>query len=233
MFPSNEPEAMPWRRKIPFFLVLFFLVFLLGQTAFRNLGKWLVVEDPLERAAAIVILGGDPPYRAMEGASLFKGGWAPEIWVLSPVIREETKIMTEMGIPWMEEERLNRMILERSGVPSSVIRVLPERVKNTVAEVKLIASILREKGSHRVILVTSKVHTRRTEATWKAIVGKSPRAIVRFARPDPFDSASWWRHTEDALSVVREVLGVLNVWAGFPIEPQVRSVAKEDQGRKQ
>lgn len=231
MTPANEPEVPSWRRKILIFLFLIFLVLLLIQTAFQSLGKWLVVEDPLEPAAAIVILGSQPPYRAMEGASLYKDGWAPEIWVLSPVIPEETEVLAEMGIEWMKEERLNQMILERLGVPSSAIRVLPERVKNTVEEVRIISSLLREKGAQRVILVTSKAHTRRTGATWRAIVGKSPRAIVRFARRDPFDPASWWRYTEDALAVVREVLGLLNVWAGFPIQPEVRSADKEDRDK--
>ena len=231
MFPPNESKANPWRRKILIFLSLIFLVFLLVSAAVQGLGQWLVVEDPLERAAAIVILGGQPPYRAMEGASLYRGGWAPEIWLLSPVIREETKILWEMGIPWMEEERLNRMILERLEVPPPAIRVFPERVKNTVEEVRLISSLLREKGGRRVILVTSKVHTRRTAATWRAIVGKSPQAIVRFAKSDPFVPATWWRYTEDALAVVREAVGLLNVWVGFPLQPAVRSANRGDPGK--
>ena len=125
MFPPNEPKATSWRRKILIFLFLFFLVLLLIQATFQNLGKWLVVEDPLERAAAIVILGGQPPYRAMEGASLYKTGWASEIWLLSPIIPEEEKVLGEMGIPRVEEVRINQMVLERLGVPSSAIRVLP------------------------------------------------------------------------------------------------------------
>jgi uncharacterized SAM-binding protein YcdF (DUF218 family) len=229
MFPPNEPKAPSWRRKILIFLFLFFLVLLLIQATFQNLGKWLVMEDDLERAAAIVILGGQPPYRAMEGASLFKSGWASEIWVLSPVIPEETKILAGMGIEWMRDEKVNKMVLEGLGVPPSAIRVLPKRVKNTVDEVRLISTLLREKRAQQVILVTSKVHTRRTGATWRAIVGKSPRAIVRFARRDPFDPASWWRYTDDGLAVVREVFGLLNVWAGFPIEPAVRSADQEDR----
>ena len=61
MFPPNEPKATSWRRNILIFLFLFFLVLLFIQAIFQNLGKWLIVEDPLEKAAAIVILGGQPP----------------------------------------------------------------------------------------------------------------------------------------------------------------------------
>jgi hypothetical protein len=42
---------------------------------------------------------------------------------------------------------------------------------------------------------------------------------VRAAGTDGFDAAHWWRNTHDALDVVREVLGLLNAWAGLPLQP--------------
>jgi hypothetical protein len=42
---------------------------------------------------------------------------------------------------------------------------------------------------------------------------------VRYASADPYDAQRWWRHTRDALAVSREVFGLLNVWAGFPVQP--------------
>jgi hypothetical protein len=42
------------------------------------------------------------------------------------------------------------------------------------------------------------------------------RIIVRASSQDPFDARHWWRNTTDALDVVREVLGLLNAWAGLP-----------------
>jgi hypothetical protein len=29
----------------------------------------------------------------------------------------------------------------------------------------------------------------------------------------------WWRNTRDALAVVREILGLINLWAGLPVRP--------------
>jgi len=40
---------------------------------------------------------------------------------------------------------------------------------------------------------------------------------VRAASEDPFDPRHWWRSTGDALDVVREVLGLMNAWAGLPL----------------
>ena len=43
------------------------------------------------------------------------------------------------------------------------------------------------------------------------------RAIVRAAPTDPFAPERWWTSTNDSLDVVREVLGLLNAWAGLPV----------------
>jgi len=87
---------------------------------------------------------------------------------------------------------------------------------NTEAEVRQIAEDLRKSNFHSVIIVTSKAHTRRVRTIWRKLVGTEPRMIVHYAQDDTFDSAHWWRHTRDALDVMRETLGLLNAWAGFP-----------------
>ena len=76
----------------------------------------------------------------------------------------------------------------------------------------------REGG--RVILITSKYHTRRVKVVWRALAGNRLEAIVRFAADDPFEPRRWWRNTADALSVSREWFGLLNTWAGFPIKSE-------------
>ncbi len=62
-------------------------------------------------------------------------------------------------------------------------------------------------------------NTRRVRTIWHKLVGSDPRIIVRYATDDPYDGAHWWRHTQDGLDVVRENLGMLNAWAGFPLRP--------------
>ena len=70
-----------------------------------------------------------------------------------------------------------------------------------------------------MILVTSKVHTRRTRTLWKHLSAVNGDAIVHGVSDDPFDADHWWRNTSDALDVVREVLGLFNAWAGLPLRP--------------
>ena len=183
------------------------------------LGQWLMIADPLESARAVVVLSGRVPFRAMEAAALYRDGAAPEVWLTNEVRTAEELALDHLGVPVVRREVYNREALEGLGVKPEAIRLLDERIRNTADEVRVIAAQLRRGGGDRVIIVTSKVHSRRVRATWAALVGDSPRAVVRYAREEPYAGGHWWRNTRDALDVSREVFGLLNVWVGFPVQP--------------
>ncbi len=198
------------------------LTVLAGMAAwgFRRVGRWLVVEDGLEPAQAIVVLSGRMPTRAREAAELYHQGYAAQVWVTRPASPAEE--LKQMDIAYVGEEFYNEKVLLHLGVPSDAIRVLEKPVSNTEEEVLEIYEELRQEGGRKVIVVTSKPHTRRVKAIWKARVGESPRLMIRYASHDRYDGDHWWRHTADALDVVREVLGLANTWAGFPVRPAER-----------
>jgi uncharacterized SAM-binding protein YcdF (DUF218 family) len=178
-----------------------------------------VVADPLESAKAIVVLSGRMPFRAMEAASIYREGFAPEVWLAKGVVGPEERALQRLGVALVPEDFYNRTVLERLGVKPEAIRLLGNGVWNTVDEVRLIAAELALDRGDRVIIVTSKAHSRRVRATWAAVVGVSPNAIVRYARDEPYGGRTWWRNSRDALDVSREVFGLMNVWAGFPVQP--------------
>jgi uncharacterized SAM-binding protein YcdF (DUF218 family) len=190
--------------------------------ALNVLGRWLVVNDPIDKASAIVVLVGAMPFRAMEAGTLYRQGWAPAVWVTQEDRSPRDAALLRLGIRPPHDHEYSREILVRLGVPSFAIRVLDPPILNTMQEVDLLASELRRTGGQRVILVTSKSHTRRVRATWSAMVGDSPAAIVRFATEDDYDPERWWRRTGDVFAVSREALGLVNVWMGFPVRPDGR-----------
>jgi len=180
-------------------------------------GRWLVVEDPLEQAHAIVVLSGHLPDRAMEAARIYQGNYAAQVWVSQPV--SPAPQLEAMHIAFIGEDFYNQKVLMARGVPADAIRILMDPSANTEQEVDEIARDCRRDGAHVVIIVTSKPHTRRVRIIWNRRVGDDPRAIVRYVSDDSFDPARWWRSTSDALDVVREVLGIANALAGFPLHP--------------
>ena len=202
------------------YLSLGILVLLVAGFVFGlfYVGQWLVVQDPLEPAHAIVVLSGNLPARAIEAARIYQGNFASQVWVSQPI--SPAPQLATMHIAFIGEDFYNQKVLMARGVPADSIRILTDPSANTEQEVDEIARDCRRDGAHVVIIVTSKPHTRRVRLIWDRRVGNDPRAIVRYVSDDSFDPAHWWRNTEDALDVVREVLGIANALAGFPLHPE-------------
>jgi uncharacterized SAM-binding protein YcdF (DUF218 family) len=196
---------------------IFILIVVAAATLFFTVGTWLVVEDPLVHADVIVVLSGRLPERALEAARIYKAGYSDLVWISPPVSPVED--LKAMKISYLGEDFYNEKVLIAKGVPPDSIRILDNSDANTEAEVRQIAEDLHNSNFHSVIIVTSKAHTRRVRTIWRKLVGSEPRMIVHYAEDDTFDGAHWWRHTRDALDVMRESLGLLNAWAGFPLRP--------------
>ena len=188
---------------------------LLLLLAFLNLGRWLDREDPPQKAAAIAVLSGRMPSRALEAARLYKQGYAPQIWLSYSI--EPGATLEKFSVPYAGEEFYDRLLLLHQGVPDSAIHILAPPIVNTADEMRAFGQALHKENLHRIILVTSKVHTRRAGVLWKRLSAQDGEAIIRGTTDD--DVAHWWRNTSDALDVVRELLGLLNAWAGLPLKP--------------
>ncbi len=218
--PSSDNPAVVRQLSSRALRVLFVSVgagLVLALVIFLGIGPWLVVEDPLAKAGAIVVLSGAMPVRAMEAAKLYREGYAPEVWLTHST--EPAQTLDVMGIRFAGEDHYNTLVLIHEGVPPAAIRVLEPPIVNTADEVRVAASALALTKGETVIFVTTKAHTRRVRLLWSRLASGQARAIVRAASGDPFDPRHWWRNTSDALDVVREVLGLLNAWAGLPIHP--------------
>jgi uncharacterized SAM-binding protein YcdF (DUF218 family) len=199
------------------FLIALVLFLCVAVVLFLRAGRWLVREDPLAKCTAIVVLSGAMPERALQAAEIYREGYAPEIWITQP--SEPKQTMSALGVPFDGEEVSSRRVLMREGVPEKAIRILSPGVVNTADEVGVIADSLKRAPGTTAIVVTSKAHTRRVRALWNHLEARRGQIIVRAAERDSFDAVHWWRSTHDALDVVREVLGLFNVWAGLPLKP--------------
>src|SRR3989440_10240899 len=95
---------------------------LLALMIFFGVGRWLVAEDPLGKASAIVVLSGAMPMRALEAAKLYREGYAPEVWLTHSTEPAET--LEEMDIPFTGEDHYNALVLIHEGVPANAIHAL-------------------------------------------------------------------------------------------------------------
>jgi uncharacterized SAM-binding protein YcdF (DUF218 family) len=206
-------------------LILLAVLVVVGGIAFwtlKRVGGWLVINDQLQPARAIVVLSGLTPYRAMEAASIFHQGWAPEVWLFKDDPRGIPEAFARLGIQHFTEEDYDAQVLEKLGVPKSKIRVMDTSTTNTQNEFTLLLEELDKQNGDRVILVTSPVHTRRARTIWHIIAGDHPQAILRADTFEPSDPYHWWRSTQDIQDVEHEVLGLIDAHLGFVAKPTTR-----------
>jgi len=184
----------------------------------RGIASFLIVEDPLIPASAILLLGGGTPFREMESAKLYKAGWAPLVIIGRDSGSTETKTLKQLGVKIQEGWEVSRDVFIRLGVPTGAIRIAHFQTGGTLEELKEIYDTLQDKDAP-VILVTSKIHTRRTRLTWNYVTQGRSLPIVRAATGDTFTPNRWWKKRQFVESVLHEYLGLVNYYAGFPIGP--------------
>lgn len=181
------------------------------------LGKWLIIADPLEPAGAIVVFGGGVPFRAIQAAGIYHKGFAPVVWLTQAALHEDDIALSRLSINRKPEYIYSKDVLEHLGVPSAAIQTLPTPVVNTADEVRCVAQAAAAAHFSKIILVTSKYHTRRVRILWHMFGAGNIVAILRYDN-DPSDPQHWWRRTNDAMSVSRELFGIANALTGFPIK---------------
>ena len=207
-------------RVIAVLSALALIALLAGMALLLSVGHWLVRQDDLQKADAIAVLSGGFPVRALEAASLYRNGYAREIWLTNPGTESQT--LKDMGIHYPSEADFNRQVLLRQGVPAKAIHILDSPVVNTADELDVISSCLQRKGGSSVIVVTEKAHTRRVHTLWARYDAGRGKAIVHGVTSDAFDPDNWWRHTQDTHQVVHEMFGMVNIYAGMPMRTRLQ-----------
>lgn len=193
----------PVARRVLLFALLIFLA--AGAWFFFYGGRFLQRDDPLQQADAILMLGGARAERCLEAYELFKAGYAPVI-VLSPGRFEHAEqLLRDRGLRLPREVDLQRDVLLQLGVPADRTFMLSVAVDNTAQEAEALHDLVRARGWRRVIVVTSKYHTRRSRFGFRReFAGSGVEIIVRSSRFDPSDPAHWWRTRPDVRFVLEE-----------------------------
>jgi uncharacterized SAM-binding protein YcdF (DUF218 family) len=167
------------------FLGLLFVLYLVRAPALRLAGEFWVVDDGARNSDAIIILSDDDfaASRAAHAAELFRAGWAPRIVASGRMLRPYAGLA----------ELMERDLTDR-GVPRDAIVRFPHSASNTREEAQLLERLVAERGWHRVLIVTSNYHTRRSRFIFRRVFPSSVEVRVVPA-PDPaYDVSNWW-HT--------------------------------------
>jgi len=140
--------------------------------------KNLIVSLPMEKADALIVLGGEALARPQEAARLYIKGVAPKVFVSGE-----------------GDAGRNRQILMAAGVPPQVIVTEPTS-SSTYANATMLRPILEDSGVHSALIVTSPFHTRRALATFRKVMPEIHFGVVGV-------SAEKWRLPEGREDVNR------------------------------
>jgi uncharacterized SAM-binding protein YcdF (DUF218 family) len=179
----------------------------LGTLAFLPFaGRYLVVSEPLERSDGIVVLAGGRAERWLEAVDLYREGWAPKI-ALSPGRLERTeKLLIERGVKFPTDAQVARDVMTQLNVDPAAILVFAENVDNTAQEADAFRAFILKAGWTRIIVVTSKYHTRRTRFAFSREFRDMPvRILVRASRYDASTPERWWTSRGDVRYVTSEL----------------------------
>lgn len=185
------------RSRARLFLILLFLaagaLFLARRPLLVALGEALVVDEAREPADVILVLGGSLPDRMIEAADLYRKGLAPKIVLGREPSNPGMDELARRGVHIPERDELNVEVAEKLGVPRSAIEVLDGRPTSTLGEAEILIPWMRRHKVERALLVTSKIHTRRSSLVYRHFAPEIDLTVC--ATPyDPFDPQTWWHN---------------------------------------
>lgn len=158
------------------------VMLLLGIGALVAVGHSLRVEDPLEKADAIVAISGDTGPRVRAAVALWQQGYGRVLVFAGgssdPQSPPSGEIMKRQAVAF--------------GVPEDAILVEPES-KTTDENATRVAVLMREAGLASAILVTSSFHQRRASMHFAREFDRHGLTFSNRPADDPaWDPTLWW-----------------------------------------
>jgi len=186
------------------FVVFCAVLYLARGPILRFTAEAWIIEDPLGKADALIVLSDDNFYadRATRAAELFREGKAPVI------VASGRRLRPNAGIAELMEHDL----IER-GVPKEKIVRLAHDADSTREEAEAALRLVKERKWHSVIVVTSNYHTRRARYIFRRVFPQGIEVSVASARDGDFDPQQWWVKRKSTKELTREFAGmVVALW---------------------
>ena len=192
---------------LPVFIVLAFAVAWMARASIlRGVADLWVISDALDRADAIVILGGRLDVRPFATAALYKRGLAQQILVSKP---KAGPIFPLQLLPSQIE--LTRQILSKLGVPQqAIVEFGGDGSSNTYEEARAVLDWARISGARSVIIPTDIFTSRRVRWIFRRqLAPASVRVMVQSVAPPEYSIDDWWRHESGVIEFQNEVIKYL------------------------
>ncbi len=168
--------------------ILLGIVFLNRFFFLTKLNDFLVLDQQVTKSDVIIVLsGGNQNKRVLHGVNLLKQGYGDTLLMTGgpggPLRKSCPEIMLKQAV--------------LLGINANSI-FLEEEATTTLENAKYSLAIMKEKGYRSAIVVTSAVHTRRSNIIFEQFFDESGISFVTSGAPATFYADRWW---EDDLKV--------------------------------
>ncbi len=193
------------RRKLAGGLVVAALVLFLSRAVWLGwIGGYLVQAQPPQKADIALVLAGDGRgNRIVTAAELVKQGFVPRVLVSGPD-----------GNYGLHECDLEIPFAVKAGYPEAYFVHFENSARSTREEAVAAAGELRKLGVHRVLVVTSDYHTRRSARMYREAA--PDLEITMVAAPDThFSADGWWKNREGQKTALYEWMKTIASWVNL------------------
>ncbi|MDD5492408.1 MAG: YdcF family protein [bacterium] len=151
----------------------------------RQMGGWLIYQDKLEKADAILVLGGGRGERVLQGANLYREKYANYILITGEFERI-------MGGPVYHWALQGRKLASSRGVPwDKMIPILDSMSTHDDATLSL--AECRKHNFKSLIVVSEPFHTKRSFYTFKKVYKNSGiKVIICPVQDSWYTKNNWW-----------------------------------------
>ena len=187
---------------------LTFSCYLFRAPLLTRLAEAWVVNEPVAKADAIVVLGGGVENRPFAAARLFHDGVAPKILYMDVQLGSAE----ELGVTLSEKE-LTRRIMLSNNVPESALLAIGTNVASTYDESQAVRAWVKQTGATSIIITTELFHTRR--ALWifhRELEDVPVKIYISAVDPVRYKIKNWWQNEEGLIQFQNEVIKSVYYW---------------------
>lgn len=198
-------------RSFIFCITIFGLIIVFHTQLLHLVGDFLVPQDKIERADAILVLSGSKGLvREALGVYLYKQGFARYI---IRILEKDTsgfdRMISVLGLKITQED-FYRLYFKKMGIPEDALLLGPPQATSTYDEILIARDLIEKHRFNSIILVTSGYHMRRALLTAVYILQNIDTRIYHAGVPtDGYSSGKWWVYEDDIKEVIIEVYALV------------------------
>lgn len=177
-------------------------VALFRRPLMRAAANLWIVDEPVIKADAVVVLGGGAQNRPFAAADMVARGVTTNVLIAQVKPNPTDKL----GLTSVESD-LSRAVLLKKGVPPAFIRSLGTNVNSTYDEARAVRAWAAQHRPRVIVIPTDLFHTRRVN--W--LMEKQLRDLhvdvrVVAVNPDEYNRTNWWKEERGIIAFQNELI---------------------------